>query len=258
MLKRKTINYVASIVLLILTLLSFYLILSWWWIVLVAFLWISITICGSFFIQWNYHFTSVHSNSETTQNQVAITFDDGPHPVFTPQILDLLRKYNAKASFFCIGQQIEKNQHLVKRIISEGHVIGNHTYTHSKTFGFFSTEKVVSELNKTNQLIAQLIEKKITLYRPAFGVTNPKIEKAVKSLNLKSIGWSVRSLDTTSRSEDVILNRITSKLTKGDVILLHDTSAKTVAVLERLLLFLQEKHLESVAIDQLLEIKAYA
>jgi len=97
----------------------------------------------------------------------------------------------------------------------------------------------------------------MNLYRPAFAVTNPRIEKAIKALQLVSIGWNVRSLDTTPRSEAMILRRITSKIAKGDIVLLHDTSDKTVAVLEQLLLFLDKKNLQSVPVDQLLNIKAY-
>lgn len=258
MLKRKIINNIAIVVLAAVAISYYFHILPWWWIVLIAFIWLLITLCGSFFIQWNYHFTSLHSNPNIIKTQVAITFDDGPHPKFTPQILDLLNTYNAKATFFCIGQQVEKHPKLLQRIVSEGHLVGNHTYSHSRLFGFFKTEKVTSELKKTNKIITQLIGNKMILYRPAFGVTNPKIERAVQNLKLNSIGWNVRSLDTTSRSEEMVINRITSKLTKGDIVLLHDTSSKSVIVLERLLLFLQERNLASVTVDQLLEIEAYA
>ena len=114
-----------------------------------------------------------------------------------------------------------------------------------------------NELLKTKSLIKDLTGLEMNLYRPAFAVTNPMIERAVKDLNLKSIGWNVRSLDTTSRSEKSILKRITSKVSKGDIILLHDTSKKTISVLERLLVFLQEKNLQSVNVERLLQIEAY-
>jgi len=224
----------------------------------VILIWFLITLCGSFFIRWNYHLTSYHCNKNTLKHHIAITFDDGPHPKFTPKALDLLKKHNAKATFFCIGKQVEKHPEILKRILADGHSIGNHTYSHSKSFGFFNTQKVVAELKQTIQLIKDLTGKEMQLYRPAFAVTNPMIEKAVKELKVTSIGWNVRSLDTTSRSEKMILNRIIRRVSKGDTILLHDTSQKTINVLEQLLLFLQEKNLESVTVDQLLEIEAYA
>lgn len=229
-----------------------------WMFALLFFIFLLITICGSFFIQWNYHLTSLHSNKTTEKNEIALTFDDGPHPEFTPKVLEVLKQHNAKATFFCIGQHIEKHPELFKRIIAEGHSVGNHTYSHSKSFGFFGTEKVIEELNWTIDIVQQLTGKQMNLYRPAFGVTNPMIEKAVKQLNVISIGWNVRSLDTTKRDETVILDRITSKISKGDVVLLHDTSQKTINVLERLLLFLEEKNLKSVTIDDLLQIEVYA
>ncbi|WP_239985684.1 MULTISPECIES: polysaccharide deacetylase family protein [Arenibacter] len=191
-------------------------------------------------------------------NWVAITFDDGPHPDFTPKILELLQKYNAKASFFCVGQLVGQYGSVAKDIIERGHTIGNHTYTHSNGFGFLSTNKVLLELQKTNETIHELTGLNTKLYRPAFGVTNPNINRAVKKMNLETIGWSIRSLDTTKRSKKAILERVTSKLKKGDIILLHDTSEKTVEVLEQLLLFLHQNNMQSVSVDQLLDIEAYA
>lgn len=258
MLSRKLVNTVALVILSILIVLYFVLSLPSWPIVLVLFIWFWITLLGSFLIRWNYHFTSLHSNKKITQAQVAITFDDGPNEAFTPRILDLLKKHDAKASFFCIGQELEKHSEILKRIIAEGHTVGNHTYSHSKSFGFFGIDKVNEELKRTNAIIKDMTGLQMKLYRPAFAVTNPIIEKAVKTLGLHSIGWSVRSLDTTPRPKEMVLKRITSKISKGDIVLLHDTSEKTIAVLEQLLLFLEEKKLRSITVDQLLDIKPYA
>ncbi len=232
--------------------------LSFWVIFLSSFLWLLITALGSANIQWNYFLNSLCSNSKIKENHISITFDDGPNTKYTGKILKLLDKHNAKATFFCIGKHAEKHPEIVKSILQNGHTIGNHTYSHSHYFGFFSTKKVINELSKTNTLLEKLTHKKTQLYRPAFGVTNPNIAKAIQVLNLKSIGWNVRSLDTTNKSAETVLKRITQNLKKGDIILLHDTSEKTLIVLEQLLLFLQEKNLKSVTVDQLLKIKAYA
>lgn len=201
---------------------------------------------------------SLCSNTSTPRNEVAITFDDGPHPKFTLEVLQLLKKYDAKATFFCIGQHIEKYPAVFKEITSQGHVVGNHTFSHTNNFGFLNTQQVIEELEQTNDLVERTIEEKMNLYRPAFGVTNPNIKNALKEVGMQSIGWSIRSLDTTDRSEKVILKRITKNIGKGDVILLHDTSSKTVHVLEQLLLFLKTKNLQSVTMDQLLNVNAYA
>lgn len=251
--------YPATLILLLgLVLLDYFVTVPWYTYALVVLAWFLITLCGSFFIQWNFHFKSRHSNKNTPQNWVSITFDDGPNPEFTPKVLALLKKYGAKATFFCIGQKNEKHPDLLKKIISEGHTVGNHTYSHSRSFGFYGFERVKSELQQAMTVVENITGLTMNLYRPAFAVTNPSIEKAVKNLALLPIGWNVRSLDTTARTENMVLRRITSRVGKGDIILLHDTSSKTVAVLERLLVFLQEKNLQSVTVDRLLEIEAYA
>lgn len=232
--------------------------IPWWIYFLLIGFWATLTSIGSFHIRWNYHLNGLHSNRTIKNNWVAITFDDGPHPDFTPKVLKLLHRYNAKATFFCIGKEVAQYPDLIEEIIADGHTLGNHTYTHAKNFGFFSTQKVVAELQKAKETVQQLTGLETNLYRPAFGVTNPNISRAVNQLNLQVIGWSIRSLDTTSLSKKSILGRITKKVKKGDIILLHDSSAKTVEVLEQLLLFLQNNKMRSVTVDQLLDIKAYA
>jgi len=232
--------------------------IPWYYYLTLALIWFFTTAFGSWFIRWNYHVKSLHSNPNTSEGHIAITFDDGPHPEYTAYVLNLLKKHDAKATFFLIGRNCETYPELVQQIINEGHTIANHTYSHVKKIGFLGTGKVTVELEKTNQLVEQQTGLKLRLFRPAFGVTNPKIAKALKRLNLQSIGWNQRSYDTTKLKEEQVYDRITKNLKKGDVILLHDTSAKSVAVLERLLLFLKTKSLQSVTVDQLFQIQPYA
>ncbi|MFS4454848.1 polysaccharide deacetylase family protein [Maribacter sp. 2304DJ31-5] len=258
MLRRKPINLLFATTLATFTLLYFSNTAPIWSVFSIIFIWFLITLCGSFFIRWNYHLKALHSNKNTENDHIALTFDDGPHPQFTPKVLALLKKHNAKATFFCIGKQIEKHPDIFKSIIDAGHTVGNHTFSHSKSFGFFNTEHVTAELRATTKLVTKKMGFEMKFYRPAFGVTNPSIAKAVKNLRLNAIGWNVRSLDTTARTDNTVLKRITSKVSKGDIVLLHDTSAKTIRVLERLLLFLEQQKLRSVTVDELLQIKAYA
>lgn len=258
MLNFKIVSIFSSIIFIGLLALSLTQNISLWWLLLPILMWFIVTALGSGLIGWNYHFKSLNHNSKNTLNQVAITFDDGPNSKFTPQVLDLLKQYQAKATFFCIGKNIKQHSNIFKQILAEGHTIGNHTFSHSNAFGFFSTQKVIIELENTNVLITEVSGLKPKLYRPAFGVTNPRIKRAIKQLHLTSIGWNKRSLDTTGLSEKTILNRVTKNLKSGDVILLHDTSEKSVHVLEQLLLFLQQKKIEAVTVDSLFNIKAYA
>jgi peptidoglycan/xylan/chitin deacetylase (PgdA/CDA1 family) len=258
MLRFYTINAIALTVFSVLLLAGFFGIIPVWLYVLFVIIWIVITVIGSFQIKLNYHLKSLNHNYKISENSISITFDDGPNPNFTPKVLSLLNGYNAKATFFLIGKNAEKHPEIVRQIIEKGHSIGNHSYSHSKNFGFFSTENVASELKQTDSILKEITGRQLKMFRPPFGVTNPNIKKALKTTNHHSIGWSKRSLDTTNLSEEKILKRITSNLKRGDIILLHDSSAKTIAVLEQLLLFLQSHKTQSVPVDRLLEIEAYA
>lgn len=258
MLRFYTINALFLVIFSLLVLFGFFGEVPVWLYLLFVFIWILITAIGSFQIQWNYHLQSLNHNYQTSENHISITFDDGPNPEFTPKVLALLKNYNATATFFLIGKNAEKHPEIVRQIIEEGHTIGNHSYSHSKNFGFFSSEKIIAELNKTNSVLKEITGKDLKLFRPPFGVTNPNIKRALKVTGHFSIGWSKRSFDTTNISEEKILKRITSHLKKGDIILLHDSSAKSVAVLEQLLLTLPPHKLQSVPVDRLLEIEAYA
>ena len=255
MLKAKSVNIIFSSLLIISILSSVLMDLSLWITALIILLWLIVTAVGSFNIELNYHLKSLNSNPNSSKNQVAITFDDSPNPTITPKILNLLEKYQAKATFFCVGKHMEIHREITQEIISKGHTIGNHTYSHSPFFGFFNTHKVVTELQKTNTIIFDCIQKKPLLYRPVYGVTNPSIKKAVKRLNLISIGWNVRSLDTVF-SINQVMKRI-KKTQKGDIILLHDHSEKNLVILEQFLQFLSQQNLTSVTVDELLNVKAY-
>ncbi|MEP0263969.1 polysaccharide deacetylase family protein [Dokdonia sp.] len=258
MLNFRSVNIAAVLISIILLAISILLEHFLWAYILLFVIWLFITVAGSFIVKWNYHVSSLNHDMDLKERKIAITFDDGPHPEYTPLVLELLKKYNAKATFFCIGEQVKKHPNIFNQIIKEGHTVGNHTYSHSTNFGFFKTEKVIEELAMTNEIVKETSGKIMQLYRPAFGVTNPRIKKALSVLKLQSIGWNVRSLDTTSRSPDVVLHRITKNLSKGDVVLLHDTSSKTIIILEQLLLFLQKQDIESITVDSLFKIKAYA
>lgn len=258
MLKFYTINSLALVIFFGLLLTGFFGDVPAWLYVLFVVIWIVITVIGSFQIRWNYHLESLNHNYKTSEKYVSITFDDGPNPESTSKVLSLLEKYEAKATFFLIGKNAEKHPEIVRQIIEDGHSIGNHGYSHSTNFGFFSTEKVTQELKRTNSIMKEIMGKELKMFRPPFGVTNPNIKKALRKTKHQSIGWSKRSLDTTNLSEEKILGRITTNLKRGDIILLHDSGAKTVALLEQLLLFLQSHELQSVPVERLLEIEAYA
>lgn len=252
MLRHRNIVVICLVLLVVLVLLN----VAWYFYVLLFFFWLGLTAWGSYDIRLSYFTETLNSDSNNSNREIAITFDDGPHEM-TEKILDLLQKFNVKATFFCIGKQIEQKPVVFKRIISEGHIVGNHSYSHSNSIGFFSTQKIIEEISKTNSIITSFLNKNPKLFRPPFGVTNPNIAKAVKQLNMKVIGWNIRSLDTIIKDEEDVFKRVKNKVVPGGIILLHDTSEKSVMVLERLLLFLQSENYKIVTIDKLLNIEAY-
>ncbi len=218
------------------------------WVYLFCFLMFSaVVVWGSFDIGLGYFVHSI-THKRTKIKEVALTFDDGPTE-FTPKFLDILKENKVKATFFCIGKQIEKYPETFQRIIAEGHIIGNHTYSHSNQTGFLSTSKMVEEIEKCDEVMLKIGNLETNLYRPPFGVTNPNIAKAIKKTGKKSIGWNIRSLDTVTEDENRIYRKVTRELKPGSIILLHDTSEKTYNVLVNLLVFLKREKYSTFTIE---------
>ena len=224
-------------------------------ILILAFVYLGILAFGSIFIQFNFYFKSLNSG-QTNQKQIAITFDDGPDSETTPNILSILEKHNATATFFCIGEKIERQKELLKKIDKLGHGIGNHSFSHSNFFPLSSSKKITEELNKTTELIERIIGKKSKLFRPPFGVTNPSIAKALKNSGLISIGWNLRSFDTIHNSKKA-LRKIKRNLKAGDIVLFHDDRKNTPEILESFLPWLKENHFKVIGLDELLQIETY-
>ncbi|ROH98594.1 MULTISPECIES: polysaccharide deacetylase family protein [unclassified Chryseobacterium] len=226
---------------------------SFWVYLLCFFAFSAVVVWGSFDIQLGYFVNSI-THKRTKIKEVALTFDDGPTE-FTPKFLDLLKEHQIKATFFCIGKQIEKYPETFQRIVADGHTIGNHTLSHSNSTGFLSTAKMTEEIQQCDEVIDRYGHITTHLYRPPFGVTNPNIAKAIKRTHKKSIGWNVRSLDTITDDERKIYKRVTRNLKKGSIILLHDTSEKTYRVLVDLLVFLENKKYSTFTVDSIINSK---
>lgn len=127
---------------------------------------------------------------------VYLTFDDGPHPPETERVLDVLRERGARATFFLIGSKVSGNEAVLRRMLEEGHALGLHTYSHAGTFPLLSFDKMLADVNEGKRAVESVAGKKISLFRPPFGVTNPTIAKVVRTLGLRTVGWDVRSFDT--------------------------------------------------------------
>lgn len=217
---------------------------------------IAMLIVGSFCICSGLYIKA-YCSTKTEKKQIAITFDDGPHPEFTPLVLDFLKTHNIKATFFLIGKNIEGNEALLLRMKNEGHIIGNHSFSHVNHFGFKGTKAVTEDLDKSAQIIERSICKKPVLFRPPFGVTNPNIARAARILQYTVVGWSIRSLDTLDKPANKTINRVTHRLKPGSVILFHDNHERIISILEGIMKKVEGKgkRYKVVALDELLNIK---
>ncbi len=229
---------------------------STWIFVLVAFLYFILLVIGSTRISSNF-FMPVICNQSNSGNQIALSFDDGPALNTTGKILDILKQNQVPATFFCIGKNVKEHPVLVERIDKEGHLIGNHSYSHHFFFDLFSSSRISEELIETNRLTRDIIHKEMRLFRPPYGVTTPNIATAVKNNKFINIGWNIRSLDTILDDQERILNRSLNRLKPGDIILFHDTMDVTVCILQELIDRVRQKGFQIVRIDQLLNVRAY-
>lgn len=155
------------------------------------------------------------------QNKIYLTFDDGPIPEVTPWVLDLLKKYKIHATFFCVGENISKHPEIFKRILNEGHGVGNHTYNHLKGWKT-STSNYLDNVEKAqNQIAGHGFSTQ--LFRPPYGKLTPSQSKALVKQNYKITMWSVLSKDyLQSISAEKVLDNIISSTTSGSIIVCHD------------------------------------
>lgn len=256
MITHKNISLFFIFLLLLLFLLNLYNAIHFVWFIGIILVWIGINAFGSSRISSNYHVKAFCSNPVETEKKIALTFDDGPS-IYTLEVLELLKKYNAKATFFCIGKNIEAHPEILQKVIDEGHLVGNHSYSHSKFFDFYNARKITEELQKTDKLLEKVTAKKINFFRPPYGVTTPSIRRALKVTGHKTIGWNIRSLDGGTQNQELIFNRLIKHISPGGIVLLHDTGKHSVLVLEQFLQFLQQNNYQVISIEELLSLKAY-
>lgn len=221
----------------------------------ILFVHLSVIAAGVFNIQLNLFIRSLNHFRNLDSNFVALTFDDGPHPEFTPKVLDTLAQFNAKATFFLIGSNAEKYPEIVNRIVREGHSIGNHTYSHSNSLPVKSSSFISKELLRTNKVLKEITGKDILLFRPPFGVTNPKIYRALKKTQLTSIGWSVRTYDTAIQNPDKITTNATRTTKAGDIILMHDTKKQSNDALIKIIPIILDRGMTFATVETLKNLK---
>ena len=179
--------------------------------------------------------------------KIALTFDDGPS-IYTETLLEGLKERGVNATFFVVGENVERYPETVKREYEEGHLIGNHTYTHVDICKL-SDEKAKEELGKTNEVVKQLLGIDLEYVRPPFGSWQKKLEKEVGMI---PVMWSVDPLDWTTENVDEIVNRVVTEAEENDIILMHDYYKSSVQAALQIVDILQAEGYEFVTVDELL------
>jgi peptidoglycan/xylan/chitin deacetylase (PgdA/CDA1 family) len=191
------------------------------------------------------------------RGEMALTFDDGPDPLVTPQVLDLLDQYGAKASFFCIANKVIAHPELTREIIRRGHSVENHTNSHPHAFAFFGPSALQHEIDSAQTAIYAITGVAPVFFRAPMGFRNPFLAPVVERAGLRYTNWTRRGYDTVAKSAEAVLQRLQRGLAAGDILLLHDgrsirphnESPVILEVLPRLLEHLQTLNLKSVALQ---------
>jgi peptidoglycan/xylan/chitin deacetylase (PgdA/CDA1 family) len=185
--------------------------------------------------------------------QVALTFDDGPDPNYTPQMLAILEQYGVKATFFCVGLNIVAYPEIVKQMHAAGHVIGNHSWSHPNLAILFK-HTILSQLVRTSDAIQQTIGVRPIFFRPPYGALNASTLICTEDLDMTTVIWDVRATDWAKPGIDVIANRVIERTGNGSIVVLHDGGgdrSETVAALPMIIEELRSRGFQFVTLQQM-------
>jgi peptidoglycan/xylan/chitin deacetylase (PgdA/CDA1 family) len=216
---------------------------------------------GSYHIGSNFYIKVIcageHLLGATAVKQIALSFDDGPSDRYTADILHILKEHGVEAAFFCIGQRIPGREALLRQAHEQGHVIGNHSYSHHRWFDLFSAARMTADLRVSGEAVQNVIGHTPRFFRPPYGVTNPNLARTIKRGGYIPVGWNIRSLDTVIKDETTLLRRVTDALRPGAIILLHDTSGTTRSILPELIRRAHAEGYVFTRLDKMLNIEPY-
>ncbi len=211
------------------------------WIALgLTILYMLLLLAMSMLIHLNFYINSTNVNAN---QKVVLTFDDGPHPKYTLDILSILDELNVKAVFFMIGSKVKAYPEIAKEVARRGHDVGVHSQTHPLSFGWLRGKKLATEISDCVHQLELATGKTPVYFRPPFGVTSPRIAKEVLAQNLHLIGWSVRSFDTVTKSADAITKRVIADIKANSIVLLHDRMPETANSLPQIVKQIRSKGL---------------
>jgi peptidoglycan/xylan/chitin deacetylase (PgdA/CDA1 family) len=227
---------------------------------------IIILLAYGYFIPTSPVFGKVYYKGDNHNKVVALTFDDGPNEPYTSEVLDILDKYNVKATFFCVGKNVELYPETAKRIVAEGHVLGNHSYTHNANHAL--TEYGARDMMVAEKAISDTVGVKPHLYRPPHGKKSPWELEEVSDQGMIEVTWSVSTGELNTHSSEKVAERIVDETHRGEIILLHDgygtshncsqaDKSLTVEALPLIIEKLQAEGYTFVTVPDLLDVPAY-
>jgi peptidoglycan/xylan/chitin deacetylase (PgdA/CDA1 family) len=199
-----------------------------------------------------------HIDQQSGSQSIALTFDDGPDPIHTPAVLDVLNDYNIKATFFVLGQAAESYPHIVERMVDAGHTIGNHTYSHRHPW-MISSDRARFEVSETTKVITRITGKSPQWFRPPHGRLRRAMLQQARSENMTTVLWSHSIVDWGPlATEEGIFDRMRNA-SSGDILLMHDGQrqrnrpAITAKYLPNLFSLLMQRSIKPVTLDQFLK-----
>jgi peptidoglycan/xylan/chitin deacetylase (PgdA/CDA1 family) len=202
---------------------------------------------------------------DVPEKVVALTFDDGPSPVWTPKILDVLKDAGVKATFFMLGEHVEKYPDVARRVVREGHDIGNHTYDHHVLLTYFNANKLAREIRRTEGLIRDVTGVSTHYFRPPKAWMTAREKKLVKSMGYEIVLWSLNSKDWVTFDDKYMIKYLMYHVRPGDIILFHDSGGafsveggdrdETILAVMRLIERLKEKGWRFVTVTELLTLR---
>ena len=180
--------------------------------------------------------------------KIALTFDDGPHPIYTPELLEGLKERGVVATFFVTGANATLYPELIEQMREDGHVIGNHTYHHVQ-LSSVGEEIFIQELKETNRVLEGILEEEVVYVRPPFGDWAKSIEQEI---NMLPVLWDIDPLDWCTGNSNQIVKRVLDKAEENSIILMHDEYAASVEAALEIIDKLKEEGYEFVTVEQIL------
>jgi peptidoglycan-N-acetylglucosamine deacetylase len=166
--------------------------------------------------------TNVVYGVSTREKIVALTFDDGPHPIYTPELLDVLDKYKVKATFFMIGREMDKYPDIVRDVVKRGHVVGNHTYTHPRNIELDTEAQVIRELAMCENTIEKITGRRSHLFRPPRGLIDSTVFMVAEEEGYPTILWTVSADHHDAPTPEAMAKRVLKHMRPGGIVLAHD------------------------------------